>query len=141
MFENIYDCASNLIQVHPSLRLFDRNLSTQDLVQWTSVIHSESSVGKPVNPPTEFISEVRRVVSHKEWTQLSILMEKWNDFSAPESETRLNAEEHECLTMGVLWETLVITKCKGRYDEIQKGISAISADNGADHGRHLQILS
>ncbi len=141
LLENIYDCASDLIQVYPSLRLFDRNLSTQDLVQWTSAIHSESSVGKPVSPPTEFISEVKRVVSHKEWTRLSILLEKWNELSAPGGESRLSTQEHEYLTMGVLWETLVITKCKGRYDEIQKEISAISADNGADHGRHLQILS
>ena len=141
LLENIHDCASDLIQVYPSLRLFDRNLSTQDLVQWTSAIHSESSVGKPVSPPTEFISEVKRVVSHKEWTQLSRLLEKWNELSVPESESRLSTQEHEYLTMGVLWETLLITKCKGRYDEIQKEISAISTADWADHGRGLQILS
>ena len=141
MLENIYDCASNLIQVHPSLRLFDQNRSTQDLVQWTSAVHSEASVGKPVSPPTEFISEVKRVVSHKEWAQLSILLEKWNDLSTPKNESRLNAQEHEHLTLGVLWETLLITKCKGRYDEIQKEISAISTTEWAARERGLQILS
>ena len=141
MLENIYDCASNLIQVYPSLRLFDQNLSTQDLVQWTSAIHSESSVGKPVSPPTEFISEVKRVVSHKEWTRLSILLEQWNELSSPKNESRLSTQEHEYLTMGVLWETLLITKCKGRYDEIQKEISDLSTADWADHGRRLQILS
>ncbi len=132
--ENIYDCVSNLIQVHSSLRLFDQNLSTQDLVQWTSAIHSESSVGKPVSPPTGFISEVRQVVSHRDWTQLSTLLEKWNELSAPESESRLNAQEHEYLTMGVLWETLLITRCKERYDEVQKEIFAIRTVDSIDNG-------
>ena len=125
LIESIGDYAYQLITVHPSLRLFGQDLSTDDLIQLTSVIQSESVVGKPVRPPTEFISEVKRVIPQKTWRELTTLLEKWSNASELQSENRLSVKEHEYLTMGLLWQTLLITECKWRYDAIQEEIAAI----------------
>ncbi len=127
MLDKICECAGDLIRVHPSLQLFAQELSVRDLARWTTRIHSESSAGKPVKPPIEFVSEVKRVVPHSEWTRLSVHRVKLVQWSGAESEDPLSAYEQETLTMGILWETLVITECSWRSDEIQGKISTIHA--------------
>jgi len=112
--------------VHPSLHFFGQDLSTEDLSQWTAVVQSESKGGKPVRPPTEFISEVKRVIPQKAWRKLTTLLEKWSNASEPQGEDRLSVKEHEYPTMGILWQTLLITECKRRYEAIQKEMAAIT---------------
>ncbi len=125
LIESIGDYAYELIAVHPSLRLFGKDLSTEDLIQSTSVSQSEPAVGKPVRPPTEFILEVKRVVPQKAWRQLTTRLEKWSNASESQGESHLSVKEHEYLTMGLLWQTLLITECKGRHDAIQEQLAAI----------------
>lgn len=125
MLDKICESAGDLIRVHPSLYLFAQELSVRDLARWTTRIHSESSAGKPVKPPIEFVSEVKRVVPHSAWTQLTVLLAKLVHLSGAESEDPLSAYEQESLTMGILWETLLITECSWRSDEIQGKISTI----------------
>jgi len=125
LIETIGDYASRLITVHPSLHLYGQHLSTDDLVQLTTVIQSEPAAAKPVRPPTKFISEVKRVVPQKAWRQLTTLLGKWSNPPHSQSEIRLSAKEHEFLTMGLLWQTLLITECKSRHDAIQKKITSI----------------
>jgi len=62
--------------------------------------------------PREF---KKSVVPKKEWTQLYELLEKWNDGSEASSHPRLSGNELECLTLGLLWETLLITECERRF--------------------------
>ncbi len=112
---NINEYSRNLIAVHPYLPRFAHNLSTQDLAQLTSFAHNDSSSGKPVRPPTEFILAVKQVVSKKEWTQLYELLEKWSNGSEAPSHPRLNGNELEHLTLGLLWETLLIAECERRF--------------------------
>ena len=123
LIENIGDYASKLIATHPSLRFFGQDLSTEDLGELTSVLQTESSVGKPVRPPKEFILEVKRVVPQKGWRQLTTLLEKWSQIADPQSDHRLSIQEHEVLTMGLLWQTLLITECHGRHETIQEEIA------------------
>ena len=123
LIENIGDYASKLIAAHPSLRFFGQDLSTEDVGEVTSVLQTEASPGKPVRPPKEFILEVRRVVPQKAWRQLTTLLEKWSPTPDPQSDHRLSVEEHEVLTMGLLWQTLLITECHGRHETIQKEIA------------------
>ncbi len=111
---NINEYSRNLIAVHPYLPRFTHNLSTQDLAQLTSFVHNDSSSGKPVRPPTEFILAVKQVVSKKEWMLLYELLEKWNHGSEAPSHPRLSGNELEYLTLGLLWETLLITECERR---------------------------
>ncbi len=125
LLDKICECAGHLIRVHPSLHLFAQELSVKDLARWTTRIHSESSAGKPVKPPIEFVSEVKRVVPHSAWTRLSVLLVKLVHLSGAESEDPLSVYERESLTMGILWETLVVTECSWRSDEIQGKISTI----------------
>ncbi len=125
LLDKICECADHLIRVHPSLYLFAQELSVRDLARWTTQIHSESSAGKPVKPPIEFVSEVKRVVPHSAWTQLRVLLVKFVHLSGAQSEDPLSAYEQESLTMGILWETLVITECSWRSDEIHGKISTI----------------
>jgi len=127
LVELIGDYAFQLVMVHPSLRVFGQDLSTEDLNQLTAVVHSESNAGKPVRPPTEFILEVKRVIPQKAWRTLTTLLEKWNNASNLQSESRLSMNEHEYLTMGLLWQTLLITECGWRHAEIQKGFADIRA--------------
>ena len=127
MLDKICECAGHLIQVHPSLHLFTQELSVRDLARWTIRIHSESSVGKPVKPPMEFVSEVNRVVSHSGWTRLSLLLVQLVQLSGREMEDPLSAHERESLTMGILWESLLITECSRRSNEIQGKIPTLSA--------------
>ena len=108
------------------MHLFAQELSVRDLARWTTRIHSESSAGKPVEPPIEFVSEVRRVVPHGAWTQLSVLLVKLVHSSGAESEDPLSIYERESLTMGILWETLLITECSWRSDEMKGKISTLS---------------
>ncbi len=124
LIENIGDYASKLIATHPSLRLFGQDFSTEDLGELTSVLQTESSAGKPVRPPKEFILEVKRVVPQKAWRQFTTLLEKWSHTPDPQSDHRLSVEEHEVLTMGLLWQTLLITECHGRHETIQEEIAA-----------------
>ena len=42
-----------------------------------------------------------------------------------QGESQLSVKEHEYLTMGLLWQTLLITECKGRHDAIQEQLAAI----------------
>lgn len=112
---NINEYSRNLIAVHPYLPRFAHHLSIQDLAQLTSFVHDDSSSGKPVRPPTEFILAVKQVVPEKDWTQLYELLEKWNDGSEATSHPRLSGNELECLTLGLLWETLLITECERRF--------------------------
>ncbi len=123
LVETIGDYACKLIAAHPSLRFFGQDLSTEDLGELTSVLQAESSSGKPVRPPREFILEVRRVVPQKAWRQLTTLLEKWSHTPDPQSDHRLSVEEHEVLTMGLLWQTLLITECHGRHETIQEEIA------------------
>ena len=127
LIESIGDYAYQLITVHPSLRLFGQDLSTEDLSQLAAVVQSESNTGKPVRPPTGFISEVKRVVPEKTWRKLTTLLEKWSNASALPSESRLSVKEHEYLTIGILWQTLLITECKWRHDALQEQFTAIEA--------------
>ena len=127
MLDKICECAGHLIRVHPSLHLFAQELSVRDLAKWTTRIYSESSAGKPAKPPIEFVSEVKRVVPHSEWARLSVHLVKLVQLSGAESEDPLSAYEQETLTMGILWETLVITECSWRSDEIKGKISTIHA--------------
>ena len=108
------------------MHLFAQELSVRDLARWTTRIHSESSAGQPVKPPMEFVSEVNRVVSHSEWTRLSLLLVQLVQLSGREREDTLSAHERESLTMGILWESLLITECSWRSDEIQGKISTFS---------------
>lgn len=126
LLENIGNCACNLLSVHPSLLFFGKDLSTEDLVQWTSFVQSEPGVDKPVRPPTEFILEVKRVISQKAWRQLNTLLEKWEDRTKSQGQNRLSVKEHEYLSMGLLWQTLLIAECKRRHDQIQQEIPAMS---------------
>ncbi len=125
MLDKICESAGHLIRVHPSLHLFAQELSVKDLARWTTRIHSESSAGKPVKPPIEFVSEVKRVVPHSSWSQLSVLLVKLVHLSGAGREDPLSVYEQETLTIGILWETLVITECSWRSDEIQGKISTI----------------
>ncbi len=125
LIESMGDHGYQLISVHPSLRLLGQDLSTEDLIQWTAVVQSESNTGSPVRPPTEFISEVKRVVPENTWRKLTILLEKWSNASELQSESRLSVKEQEYLTMGILWQTLLITECKWRHDAIQEQLTAI----------------
>ncbi len=125
LIETIGDYASKLIAAHPSLRFFGKDLSTEDLGELTSVLQTQSSAGKPVRPPKEFILEVRRVVPQKAWRQLTTLLEKWSHTPDPQSDHRLSVEEHEVLTMGLLWQTLLITECHGRNKTIQEEIATV----------------
>jgi len=111
---NINEYSRNLIAVHPYLPRFAHNLSTQDLAQLTSLVHNDSSSGKPVRPPTEFILAVKQVVFKKEWMLLYELLEKWTNGSEVPSHPRLSGNELEYLTLGLLWETLLITECERR---------------------------
>ncbi len=126
LIENIGDYAYELITLHPSLRLFGKDLSTEALIQLTSVIQSEPVVGKPVRPPTEFIVEVKRVVPQEGWRKLTTLLEKWSTtLESQGDENRLTVKEHEYLTMGLLWQTLLITECQWRNDAIEKKFATI----------------
>ncbi len=125
LLENFGDCACNLIAAHPSLLSFSEDLSTEDLAQWTSLVQSEPGVGKPVRPPTHFVLEVKRVISQKAWRQLNTLLEKWEDRTKSQERNRCSVKEHEYLTMGLLWQTLLITECKRRHDEIRQEIAAV----------------
>ncbi len=111
---NINEYSRNLIAVHPYLPRFADNLSTQDLAQLTFFVHDDSSSGKPVRPPTEFILAVKQVVAKKEWLLLFELLEKWNHGSEAPIHPRLSKNELEYLTLGLLWETLLITECERR---------------------------
>ena len=111
---NINEYSRNLIALHPYLPRFAHNLSTQDLAQLTSFVHNDSSSGKPVRPPTEFILAVKQVVFKKEWMLLYELLEKWTNGSEVPSHPRLSGNELEYLTLGLLWETLLITECERR---------------------------
>jgi len=126
LLDKICEFAGHLIGVHPSLHLFAQELSVKDLARWTTRIHSESSAGKPVKPPIEFVSEVKRVVPHSAWTRLSLLLVKLVHLSGAESKDPLSVHEREFLTMGILWETLLVTECSWRSDEIQGKISTLS---------------
>ena len=123
LIETIGDYASNLIADHPSLGFFGQELSTEDLGELTSVLQTESGAGKPVRPPNKFVLEVKRVVPQEAWRQFTILLEKWSPIAAPQSDHRLSIEEHEVLTMGLLWQTLLITECHGRHDRIREEIA------------------
>jgi len=112
---NINEYSRNLIAVHPYLPRFAHHLTTQDLAQLTSFVHNDSSSGKPVRPPTEFILAVKQVVPKKEWTQLYELLENWSNGSEAPSHPRLNGNELEHLTLGLLWETLLIAECERRF--------------------------
>jgi len=101
-------------------------MSVRDLVGWTTRIHSEASAGTPVTPPVEFVSEVKQVVPHSAWIRLSVLLIEMIHLSRAEWEDPLSAYEKESLTMGILWETLLITECSWRSDEIQGKISNFS---------------
>jgi len=125
LLDKICESAGHLIRVHPSLHLFAQELSAKDLARWTTRIHSESSAGRPVKPPIEFVSEVKRVVPHSAWTQLTVLLAKLVHLSGAESEDPLSVHEQESLTMGILWETLLVTEFSWRSDEIQEKISTI----------------
>jgi len=122
LLENVGDYACKLISAHPSLRSFAQDLSTEDLVQLTA--SGQSGPCEPVRPPSEFILEVRRVVSQKAWRQLTVLLENWTNMT--KGENRLSVKEHEYPTMGILWQTLLITECKRRYEAIQKEMAAIT---------------
>ncbi len=123
LIERIGDNASELLAAHPSLLFFGQDLSTEDLGELTSVLQTETSAGKPVRPPKKFILEVKRVVPQKAWRQLTTLLEKWSHTADPQSDHRLSVEEHEVLTMGLLWQTLLITECHGRLETIQEEIA------------------
>ncbi len=128
LIESIGNYAYERIAVHPSLRLFGQDLSTEDLIQLTSDIQSESVVGKPVRPPTEFILEVKQVIPQKGWRQLTTLLEKWHTaLETQGGENRLSVKDHEYLTIGILWQTLLITECQWRHDAIEKEFAAIGA--------------
>jgi len=111
---NINEYSRNLIAVHPYLPRLAHNLSTQDLAQLTSFVHNDSSSGKPVRPPTEFMLAVKQVVSKKEWMLLYELLEKWTNGSETPSHPRLSGNELEYLILGLVWETLLITECERR---------------------------
>jgi hypothetical protein len=125
LLENIAGCACNLIASHPSLLSFSEDLSTEDLVRLASIVQSEPGVGKPVRPPTHFVLEVKRAISQKAWRQLNTLLEKWEDRTKSQDRNRWSVKEHEYLSMGLLWQTLLITECKRRHDEIRQEIAAV----------------
>jgi len=125
LIENIGVYACKLISAHPSLCSFGRNLSTADLGQLAEIVQSECNAGKPVCPPTEFILEVKQVVPQRAWRKLITLLEKWHHQSGSEEESSLRVHEHECLIMGVLWQTLLITECRWRYAAIREEFAAI----------------
>ncbi len=120
LLDQICESAGHLIRVHPSLHLFAQEMSVRDLARWTTRIHSEVSAGTPVTPPVEFVSEVKQVVPHSAWIRLSVLLIELIHSSSVEWEDPLSAYEKESLTMGILWETLLITECSWRSDEIQE---------------------
>ena len=126
LLDQICESAGHLIRDHPSLHPFAQELSARDLAGWTTRIHSESSAGKPVKPPIEFVLEVKRVVPHSAWIRLSVLLIELIHLSRAEWEDPLSAYEKESLTMGILWETLLITECSWRSDEIQGKIPTLS---------------
>jgi len=125
LLENIGDCACDLITAHPSLLSFSEDLSTEDLVRLASIVQREPFSGNPVRPPTKFILEVKRVISQKAWRQLNTLLEKWEDRRKSQDKNRWSVKEHEYLTMGLLWQTLLITECNRRHDEVQEEIAAV----------------
>ncbi len=125
LLENIGDCACNLIASHPSLLSFSEELSTEDLGRLASIVQSEAAVGRPVRPPTHFVLEVKSAISQKAWRQLNTLLEKWEDRRKSQDKDRLSVKEHEHLSMGLLWQTLLITECKRRHDEIRQEIAAV----------------
>jgi len=114
LLEQVNDYCGNLAEVHPSLLHCAGELSELGFAQLTSHLQSETCSGRPVRPPVEFLLEVRRVVSRKEWRQLYGLLEMWNQWSHSAGETGLNGEELEFLTMGLLWETSVMIECERR---------------------------
>jgi len=132
LLESIGDYACKLIEVHPSLRLIGQNLSIEDLGRLTSVVQNESNTGKPVRPPTRFVLEVKRVVAQKAWQQLTALLAKWRNTSQSQADLRLSVKENEYLTMGLLWQTLLITKCHERHDAIQEKFAAIRNGESLD---------
>lgn len=127
LLENVGDYACKLIAAHPALCFFGQDLSQEDLSQLTADVQAESHAGKPVCPPAKFISEVKRVVPQETWRRLTALLDEWSNESNSQSESRLNLKEHEHLTMGLLWQTLLITECKWRHIEIQNRFAAIEA--------------
>jgi hypothetical protein len=127
LLEDIGDYACRLLANFPSLLLFAEDLSTENLVQWTSIVQSEPCAGKPVRPPDKFLLEVKRVVSQKAWIKLNTLVEKWETTTKSEVRKRLGVYEQEYLSMGLLWQTLLITECKRRNDQIQEEIAAVRA--------------
>jgi len=112
LLEGVYGYSKDLVK-SPDVICFVHNSSTQDLAELTSVVSSETSLGKPVNPPTEFILAVKRFTSKREWVRLYRLLEKWNDESELE---KLSPEGLEYLMVGLLWETLLITECERRFN-------------------------
>ena len=129
LLENIGDCACNLIAAHPSLLSFSEDLSTEDLVRLASIVQREPFAGNPVRPPTKFILEVKRVISQKAWRQFNTLLEKWEDRRKSQDKNRWSVKEHEYLTMGLLWQTLLITECNRRHDEVRQEIAAVRKIN------------
>ena len=115
LLEQVNDYCGNLAEVHPSLLHFAHELSELDFAQLTSDLQSEARSGGPVRPPIEFLQEVRRVVSQKEWTQLYGLLEMWNEWSRSAGEIGLNGKELEFLTLGLLWESSLMSECERRW--------------------------
>ena len=116
--ENLGTYFSRLIALNPSLLRFVRGLSTSDLVAMISLVHSQSNSGNPVCAPSEFVSEVEQVVSHKEWKQLQKMLQEWACAIESEVDTLLSWHETAQLVMGLLWETLLISECERRSAEL-----------------------
>jgi len=76
-----------------------------------------------VRPPNKFVLEVKRVVPQEAWRQFTALLEKWSHPADSPIDHRLSIEEHEVLTIGLLWQTLLITECHGRHETIQEEIA------------------
>ena len=121
LFDNIGDYACNLVSSHPSLLSFSKDLPAKDLVRLASIVQQEPLTSKPVRPPIKFIVEVKRVISQKAWRQLNALLEK----TQAQDQTQWSVKEHEYLTMGILWQTLLITECKRRHDQFEDEIAAM----------------
>ena len=81
LLENVGDYAFKLVATHPSLLFFGQDLSQEDLSQLTADVQAESHAGKPVCPPAEFISEVKRVVPQATWRRLTALLDEWSNES------------------------------------------------------------